>query len=80
MSMVQVAEGGLNEIGSIVVRLRELGIQAASDTIGDKEISLLVIDTSNGTTHNDTKIGRFNWRHIKIKQLSLCSLILFLLF
>ena len=31
------AEGGLNEIGNIVVRMRELGIQAASDTIGDRE-------------------------------------------
>lgn len=37
ISMVQVAEGGLNEIGNIVTRLRELGIQAASDTIGDTE-------------------------------------------
>lgn len=37
ISMVQVAEGGLNEIGNIVTRLRELGIQAASDTIGQKE-------------------------------------------
>lgn len=37
ISMVQTAEGGLNEIGNIVVRLRELGIQAASDTIGDVE-------------------------------------------
>lgn len=37
ISMVQVAEGGLNEIGNIVVRLRELGIQAASDTIGNTE-------------------------------------------
>jgi flagellin len=37
ISMVQVAEGGLNEISNIVVRLRELGIQAASDTIGDRE-------------------------------------------
>ncbi len=37
ISMVQVAEGGLNEIGNIVVRLRELGMQAASDTVGDKE-------------------------------------------
>jgi flagellin len=37
ISMVQVAEGGLNEIGNIIVRLRELGIQAASDTIGDNE-------------------------------------------
>jgi flagellin len=37
ISLVQTAEGGLNEIGNIVVRLRELGIQAASDTVGDNE-------------------------------------------
>lgn len=37
ISMVQTAEGGLNEIGNILVRMRELGIQAASDTIGDTE-------------------------------------------
>ena len=37
ISMVQTAEGGLNEISNIVIRLRELGIQAASDTVGDTE-------------------------------------------
>jgi len=37
ISMVQTAEGGLNEISSIITRLRELGIQAASDTVGDTE-------------------------------------------
>lgn len=37
ISMVQVAEGGLNEVGNIIIRLRELGMQAASDTIGDTE-------------------------------------------
>lgn len=37
ISLVQVAEGGLNEIGNVIVRLRELGIQASSDTIGDRE-------------------------------------------
>ncbi len=37
ISFVQVAEGGLSEIGNIVIRLRELAIQAASDTVGDKE-------------------------------------------
>ncbi len=37
ISLVQTAEGGLNEIGNIVVRLRELGMQAASDTVGDTE-------------------------------------------
>jgi flagellin len=41
ISLVQVAEGGLNEIQNILVRLRELGVQAASDTIGDRERTFL---------------------------------------
>jgi flagellin len=41
ISMVQTAEGGLNEIGNIVTRLRELGIQAASDTVGATERGFL---------------------------------------
>ncbi|NQZ00598.1 MAG: flagellin FliC [Bdellovibrionales bacterium] len=37
ISMVQVAEGGLSEISNILTRLRELGVQASSDTVGDTE-------------------------------------------
>jgi flagellin len=37
VSIVQTAEGGLNEISSIVTRLRELGMQASSDTVGNTE-------------------------------------------
>lgn len=37
ISLIQTAEGGLNEIGNMIIRLRELGIQAASDTIGADE-------------------------------------------
>lgn len=37
ISMVQVAEGGLNETSNILVRMRELSIQSASDTVGDSE-------------------------------------------
>lgn len=37
ISMIQVAEGGLNETSNILVRMRELSIQAASDTVGDSE-------------------------------------------
>ncbi len=37
ISFTQVAEGAMNEIGNILIRLRELGIQAASDTVGDRE-------------------------------------------
>jgi flagellin len=37
ISMIQVAEGGLNEQANILVRLRELAIQSASDTVGETE-------------------------------------------
>lgn len=37
ISMVQTAEGGLDEVSSILTRLRELSVQAASDTVGDTE-------------------------------------------
>src|SRR5512147_1666289 len=37
ISLVQVAEGGLNEVSSIMIRLRELAIQAFSDAVGDTE-------------------------------------------
>lgn len=41
ISYVQTAEGGLNEVSNILTRLRELSVQAASDTVGDNERSLL---------------------------------------
>ena len=37
ISMVSVAEGGLGEISNILTRLRELGVQASSDTVGNDE-------------------------------------------
>ena len=37
ISMIQTAEQGMGEVSNIVTRLRELGIQSASDTIGDQE-------------------------------------------
>jgi flagellin len=37
ISLIQVAEGGLNEQNNILIRLRELGIQGSSDTVSDVE-------------------------------------------
>lgn len=66
ISMVQTAEGGLNEISNIIVRLRELGIQAASDTVAatergflDKEVQQLKSEVqriANVTTWGSTKL------------------------
>ena len=66
ISLIQVSEGGLNEISNILIRLRELGIQAASDTISDTErqftdrefqsLKQEVDRISNATTFNGTPL------------------------
>lgn len=45
-SLIQVSEGGLNELNNIVIRIRELGVQAASDTVSDTERSFLNQESS----------------------------------
>ncbi len=66
VSLIQVAEGSMNEIGNILIRLRELSIQSASDTVGaperlflDKEVQQLkqeVDRIANSTEFNGTKL------------------------
>jgi flagellin len=41
VSMVQVAEGSMNEMTNILIRLRELTVQSSTDTIGERERSFL---------------------------------------
>ena len=47
ISLIQTAEGGLNEISNIIIRLRELAVQAASDTVGDTERGFSDIEFQN---------------------------------
>lgn len=41
VSLVQVAEGSMNEMSNILIRMRELTVQAATDTLGERERSYL---------------------------------------
>lgn len=66
VSLVQVAEGGLNEASTILIRLRELAVQAASDTIGPVERQFLNVEydqlvseidrIADGTEFNGTQL------------------------
>lgn len=47
ISLIQTAEGGLSEISNIIIRLRELSVQAASDTIGATERGFSDIEFQN---------------------------------
>jgi flagellin len=44
LSVIQIAEGGLNETNNILIRLRELSVQAASDTVGNTEREYLNLE------------------------------------
>ncbi|MBS1984571.1 MAG: flagellin FliC [Bdellovibrionales bacterium] len=66
ISFIQVAEGGMNEVSNMIQRLRELSVQAASDTIGEKERTYLDREAqqlksemeriAQGTEYNGTKL------------------------
>lgn len=47
ISMVQTAEGGLNEVSSILTRMRELAMQTSSDTVGDTERGMSNMEYQN---------------------------------
>lgn len=47
ISLIQTAEGAINEVSNIIIRLRELSIQAASDTVGDTERGFSNIEFQN---------------------------------
>lgn len=41
LSVLQTAEGGLNEVSNILIRINELGVQAASDSTSDSGRSMI---------------------------------------
>lgn len=44
ISLVQVAEGAMAEVSNILIRMRELGVQAASDTVGMQERKFMDVE------------------------------------
>jgi len=62
ISLVQVAEGGLNETTNILIRLRELAIQGASDSVGPNEKGYLNEEYQQLVSEIDriSKTTRFN--------------------
>lgn len=66
VSFVQTAEGSLNEVSNILIRLRELGVQAASDTLGDDERALLNKEYQSLKSEVDriAQVSNFNGRKL----------------
>lgn len=66
ISLVQTAEGGLNEISNIITRLRELGIQASSDTVGDTERGFIHKEVSQMASEIQRIADTTSWGKTKL--------------
>jgi len=66
ISMVQIAEGGLNEVSSILTRMRELAVQTASDTVGDVEREMTNMEYQNLKLELDriSQVTEFNGKKL----------------
>ncbi len=66
ISMIQTAEGGLNEVSSILTRMRELAVQTSSDTIGDTERAMTNMEYQNLKLELDriSQVTEFNGKKL----------------
>ncbi|MBL6988463.1 MAG: flagellin FliC [Bacteriovoracaceae bacterium] len=66
ISLIQTAEGGLNEVSNILIRLRELAIQSASDTVGDAERKFTNVEYQNLKQEIDriAQVAEFNGKKL----------------
>ncbi len=66
ISLVQVAEGGLNEMSNMLIRLRELAVQASSDTIGDTERKFIDVEYQQlkSEMQRISEVTKFNGRDL----------------
>lgn len=66
ISLVQTAEGSLNEVSNLLIRLRELGVQSASDTIGDEERQMVdkEFQTLKAEVDRIAMVSNYNGRNL----------------
>ncbi len=57
VSMLQIMDGGMQEIGEMIVRVRELAINAASDTVSDIEREMIDLE-SKGLLREVSRIAK----------------------
>jgi flagellin len=68
ISMLQVAEGAMNEVSNILIRMRELATQSASDTVSDTEREFTNREYSQLTEEIDRISNSTEFSGIKLLQ------------
>lgn len=66
ISLVQTAEGSLTEISNIATRIRELAVQSASDTVGDRERVFINQEVEQLKSEIDRIANTASWNSTKL--------------
>lgn len=66
ISLVQTAEGAMAEINNLGVRLRELAIQASSDTVGENERGFINVEVQQLKSEIDRIAQSANWNSVPL--------------
>jgi len=66
ISMVQTAEGAMQEVTSILQRMRELAVQSASDTNGSVDRSYLQAEVTQLSSEIDRISNTTQWNSMNI--------------
>jgi flagellin len=66
ISLVQTAEGAMGEINNLGVRLRELAIQASSDTVGEKERGFINVEVQQLKSEINRIANSANWNSVPL--------------
>lgn len=73
ISLIQTAEGSLGEISNTLIRLRELSIQSASDTIGDNERGIINTEVQQLKSEIERTAQTTSWNTTKLLNGSMSS-------
>lgn len=66
ISLVQTAEGAMAEINNLGVRLRELAIQASSDTVGENERGFINVEVQQLKSEIQRIASSANWNSVPL--------------
>jgi flagellin len=66
ISVIQITEGSLSEISNILIRMREISVQASSDTIGPIERGFLNIEYQQLLDEIDRISNATEYNHVKL--------------
>jgi flagellin len=61
LDLLRTAEGGMNEVSSILIRMREMAVQSSSDTLNDSNRESLDAEFGQLKEHIDRIVGLANY-------------------